>query len=114
MLVHYHRLVVSVYTRLVETTIDKCVNWGTSMHVQTYLDFSLREASCGLLVFPWLVQLGAWPGGSWLPWRAAPWSLLFGVCFSVIKRLLLNGPNCLFHLLTCTMGFAPIKRTCAA
>ena len=59
----------------VETTIDKCVVWGTSMYVQTYLDLSHREVSCGLLFFPWLVQLGAWP------WRAAPWLLLLAVVF---------------------------------
>ena len=27
-------------------------------------------------------------------------------------RLLRNGPTCQFHLLTCILGFAPIKRTC--
>ena len=41
MLVHYHLLVVSVYTRLVEATLNKCVVWETSMYVQTYLDLSL-------------------------------------------------------------------------
>ena len=71
---------VSVYTRNVETTRDKCVVWEVSMYVQTYLDLSHREVSCCLLFFAWLVQLGAWLGGSWLPWRAAPWLLLLVVC----------------------------------
>ena len=82
------------------------------------------------------VQLGAWPGGSWLPWRAAPWLLFLlfvfvGVCewdfflmvllasFTFSPAHLLTGPywsqgsrRKKIHLLTCTMGFAPIKRTC--
>ena len=33
-------------------------------------------------------------------------------CWCLCMRLLRNGPTCQFHLLTCTMGFAPIKRTC--
>ena len=88
MLVHYHLLVVSVYTRLVETTPNKRVVWENSMYVQTYLDLSLQEVSGCLLSFPWLVQLGAWPGGSWLPWRAAPWSLLLVVCLLLLRDLL--------------------------
>ena len=91
LLVHYHPFVVSVYTcNNVETTRDKRVVWEASMYVQTYLDLSHREVSCCfcLLFFPWLVQLGAWLGGSWLPWRAAPWLLLLVVCLFVIKRLL--------------------------
>ena len=84
------------------------------MYVQTHLDLSHGEVSGCWLFFPWLVQLGAWPGGSWLPWRAAPWLLLLVVCLVVFMRLLFNGPSLLFHLLTCTMGFAPTKRTCTA
>ena len=59
------------------------------------------------------MHLGAWPGGSWLPWRAAPLLLCSCSCL-VFKRLLQEWSYLSFHLLTCTMGFAPIKWTCTA
>ena len=41
------------------------------MYVKAYLDLSLKSLVCfGCCFRP--VHLGAWPGGSWLPWRAAP------------------------------------------
>ena len=57
---------------------------------------------------------------NWEPGRGVPgcrgglrpgW-LLFG-CFWYETSSLL-GPRWMFHLLTCTMGFVPIKRTCTA
>ena len=59
------------------------------------------------------MHLGAWPGGSWLPWRAAPLLLCSCSCL-VFKRLPQEWSYLSFHLLTCTMGFAPIKWTCTA
>ena len=50
-----------------------------SMYVKAYLDLSLRSLVVFLCVASWPVRLGAWPGGSWLPWRAVP-CLLFA-CF---------------------------------
>ena len=48
------------------------------MYVKAYLD--LCSKSLGVVLFAsWPVYLGAWPGGSWLPWRAVP-CLLFA-CF---------------------------------
>ena len=35
-----------------------------------------RNGARAKIKIPWLVQLGAWPGGFWLPQRAAPWFLL--------------------------------------
>ena len=44
---------------------------GTSLYVKAYQDLSLKSlVCCGWFFRP--VHLGAWPGGSWLPWRAAP------------------------------------------
>ena len=59
------------------------------------------------------MHLGAWPGGSWLPWRAAPLLLCSCSCL-VFERLPQEWSYLSFHLLTCTMGFAPIKWTCTA
>ena len=42
------------------------------MYVKTYLDLSLKSLVFFLLVVSLPVHLGAWPGGSWLPWRAVP------------------------------------------
>ena len=85
------------------------------MYVQTYLDLSHREVSCCLLFFPWLVQLSL--AGGFLV-AVAGCALVAVACCLVVWLLLrdffTNGPVCLFHLLTCTMGFAPIKRTGAA
>ena len=60
------------------------------------------------------MQLGAWPGGSWLPWWAAP--ICVGCFWSVDVEVtsLILVLHASFHLLTCKMGFAPIKRTCIA
>ena len=63
--------------------LDSSSVHGVSMYVKAYLDLSLKS----LVVFcvaSWPVHLGAWPGGSWLPWRAVP-GLLFA-CF--MERLL--------------------------
>ena len=57
---------------------------GISMYVKAYLDLSLKSLVV-CCVASWPVRLGAWPGGSWLPWRAVP-CLLFVCCF--FKRLL--------------------------
>ena len=46
------------------------------MYVQTYRGGSLLEVSLLAVVFLLPVQLGAWLGGSWLPWWAAPWSFV--------------------------------------
>ena len=59
------------------------------------------------------MHLGAWPGGSWLPWRAAPLLLCSCSCL-VSERLPQEWSYLSFHLFTCTMGFAPIKWTCTA
>ena len=57
------------------------------MYVKAYLDLSLRSLVFSWCVASWPVHLGAWPGGSWLPWRAVPVLLL--VCFCLLfKRLL--------------------------
>ena len=45
------------------------------MYVKAYLDLSLKSFVV-FFVASWPVHLGAWPGGSWLPWRAVP-CLLF-------------------------------------
>ena len=50
-----------------------------SVYVKAYLDLSLRSLVVFLCVASWPVHLRAWPGGSWLPWRAVP-CLLFA-CF---------------------------------
>ena len=57
------------------------------MYVKAYLDLSLRSLVVFLCVASWPVRLRAWPGGSWLPWRAVP-CLLFA-CF---RDLGSNGP----------------------
>ena len=50
---------------------------GTSLYVKAYQDLSLKSlfVVVGCLFRP--VHLGAWPGGSWLPWRAAPLGCVF-------------------------------------
>ena len=56
------------------------------MYVKAYLDLSLKSVVFFWSFASWPVHLGAWPGSSWLPWRAVP-VLLF--CSSLlIKRLL--------------------------
>ena len=40
------------------------------MYVKAYLDLSLKSLVFSLVVASGPVHLGAWPGGSWLPWRA--------------------------------------------
>ena len=50
------------------------------MYVKAYLDLSLKSLVFFWLSASWPVRLGAWPVGSWLPWRAAP-VLLFVVLF---------------------------------
>ena len=45
------------------------------MYVKAYLDLSSKSLVVGC-VLSWPVYLGAWLGGSWLPWRAVP-CLLF-------------------------------------
>ena len=85
---------------------------GTSMYVLTYLDGSLLEVSL-------LAVVSCYPC-NWEPGRGVPGCrgglrpgcLLFG-CFWYETSSLL-GPKWMFHLLTCTMGFAPIKRTCTS
>ena len=42
------------------------------MYVKAYLDLSLKSLVFSLFVASGPVRLGAWPGGSWLPWRAVP------------------------------------------
>ena len=76
------------------------------------LDLSVKSLVCfGCGFRP--VHLGAWPGGSWLPWRAAPFWLCCCSCL-VLKRLPQEWSCISFHVFTCTMGFAPIKWTCTA
>ena len=46
------------------------------MYVKAYLDLSVKYLLCFGCLFFGSVHLGAWPEGSWLPWRTA---LLFCV-----------------------------------
>ena len=40
--------------------------------------WTVKSADRLFTFFPlWPVHLGAWPGGSWLPWRAAPLFVVF-------------------------------------
>ena len=82
------------------------------MYVKAYLDLSVKSlVRCGCDSRP--VHLGAWPGGSWLPWRAAPFMLC--CCSCLIRKRLPQEWSCpSFHAFTCTMGCAPIKWTCTA
>ena len=86
------------------------------MCVKAYLDLSL-SLLCSLVVASGPVHLGAWLGGSWLPWRAVPFFVCCGFvwfCFSrdSVGMVLfhcftfspaqwaspqLNGPVQLFH-----------------
>ena len=47
----------------------------TSMYVKAYLDLCSKSLLC-CVVASWHVHLGAWPEGSWLPWRAVPFLFL--------------------------------------
>ena len=51
----------------------------TFLCTKAYLDLSWKSLVVFLVVALWPVHLRAWPGGSWLPWRAVP-CLLFA-CF---------------------------------
>ena len=65
------------------------------MYVKAYLD--LCSKSLGVVLFAsWPVYLGAWPGGSWLPWRAVP-CLLFA-CFGETSVGRVLSYVSLFHL----------------
>ena len=80
------------------------------MYVKAYLDLSVKSlVCCGCDSRP--VHLEAWPEGSWLPWRAAPF-LLFCCSCLVLKRLPQEWFCISFHVFTCTIGSAPIKWTC--
>ena len=47
------------------------------MYVKAYQDLSLKSLFVVVGLFFRPVHLGAWPGGSWLPWRAAPLGCVF-------------------------------------
>ena len=47
-------------------------------YVKAYQDLFVKSLVCCGCFPLWPVHLGAWPGGSWLPWRAAPLG-----CFAV-------------------------------
>ena len=53
------------------TLPDSSMLLHTSMYVKAYLDLWSKSPLC-CVVASWPVHLGAWPGGSWLPWRAMP------------------------------------------
>ena len=77
------------------------------MYVKAYLDLSVKSlVGCGFDSRP--VRPGAWPGGSWLPWRAAPFLLC--CCFCLVLKRLPQEWSCPSF----TMGSAPIKWTCTA
>ena len=57
------------------------------MYVKAYLDLSSKSLVV-CCVASWPVYLGAWLGGSWLPWRAVP-CLLFACLWRDFCR---NGP----------------------
>ena len=44
---------------------------------RSFCYFNLPKGLCGIrlvwLLVPLPVHLGAWPGGSWVPWWAPPW-----------------------------------------
>ena len=63
------------------------------MNVKAYLDLSVKSLVFFWLFASWPVHLGAWPGGSWLPWRAAP--VLWFCCFVLVwflRDFSRNGP----------------------
>ena len=61
------------------------------MYVKAYQDLSLKSLVCvGCFLFR-PVHLGAWPGGSWLPWRAAPLCCVV-VLVWFIRDFRWNGP----------------------
>ena len=60
------------------------------MYVKAYLDLSVKSPVCFGCCF-WPVHLGAWPGGSWLPWRAAPLCRVV-VLVWFIRDFRRNGP----------------------
>ena len=102
---------VSVYTLRFETTVYKCAILLTSMYVQAYLELSRREVSGVCCSF-----LGScnWEPGGGVPGCRGGLRLVSValVLLVSVMRLHRNGPTLPFHSLTCTMGFAPIKRTC--
>ena len=53
------------------------------MYVQAYLDLSHCEVSCGLLFFPWLVQLGVAVAGCAL--------VAVACCCLFLRDFFLNG-----------------------
>ena len=57
------------------------------MYVKAYLDLSLKSLVFSLVVDSWPVHLGAWPGGSWLPWRAVPFFVAVLFVFVVQETL---------------------------
>ena len=63
------------------------------MYVKAYLDLSLKSLVFSLVVASGPVHLGAWPGGSWLPWRAVP----FFAALSAARQQQLNGPVQWWH-----------------
>ena len=69
----------------------------TTLYVRAMM-FS-TESPCYVVVSRGLGHLGAWPGGSWLPW----WATLCCVA-SCGTGDSSSGLSHLFHLLTCTNG----------
>ena len=57
------------------------------MYVKAYLDLSLKSLVFSLVVDSWPVQLGAWPGGSWWPWRAVPFFVAVLFVFVIQETL---------------------------
>ena len=66
------------------------------MYVKAYMDLSLRSLMLFLCVASWPVRLGAWPGGSWLPWRAVPCLLLLVLSETSVVMVLSEVSR--FHL----------------
>ena len=63
------------------------------MYVKAYLDLSVKSLVFFWLFASWPVHLGAWPGGSWLPWRAAPVLWFCGyVLVWFLRDFCRNGP----------------------
>ena len=60
------------------------------MYVKAYQDLSVKSLVCGGWFFR-PVHLGAWPGGSWLPWRAAPLCCVV-VLVWFVRDFRWNGP----------------------
>ena len=65
------------------------------MYVKAYLDLSLKSLVFSLVVASGPVHLGAWPGGSWLPWRAVPFFFFFAaVLFVFVVQKTSVGWSC--------------------